>query len=68
MKIAAVYSIKGGVGKTASAINLAHCAANSGLRVLLWDLDPQAAATFYVRTKPKLKGGVEKLISGKQDM
>ncbi|WP_347882133.1 ParA family protein [Cobetia sp. 3AK] len=68
MKIAAVYSIKGGVGKTASAINLAYIAANSGLRVLLWDLDPQAAATFYVRTKPKLKGGVEKLISGKQDL
>ncbi|WP_158775391.1 ParA family protein [Cobetia sp. L2A1] len=68
MRIVALYSIKGGVGKTASAINLAHSAAACGLRVLLWDLDPQAAATFYVRTKPRIKGGIEKLVKGKQEM
>jgi len=49
MKILATYNIKGGVGKTASAVNLAHVAAGRGNRVLLWDLDPQGAATFYFR-------------------
>lgn len=67
MRILAVYNIKGGVGKTASAVNLAHLAAASGLRTLVWDLDPQAAATFYFRIKPKVKGS-KKLMRGKRDL
>jgi chromosome partitioning protein len=63
MKILATYSIKGGVGKTTSAVNLAYSAARSGARVLLWDLDPQGAATFLVRVKPVVKGGIERLVS-----
>jgi cellulose biosynthesis protein BcsQ len=62
MKTLATYSIKGGVGKTTSAVNLAYEAARSGARVLLWDLDPQGAATFFFRVKPFVKGGVERLI------
>ena len=46
MRVLSTYNIKGGVGKTASAVNLAYLAAQSGLRTLLWDLDPQGAATF----------------------
>ncbi|WP_299260691.1 ParA family protein [uncultured Kushneria sp.] len=66
MQMLALYSIKGGVGKTASAINLAAQASLSGLRVLIWDLDPQAATTFYLRNKPRIRGGgVEKLVKGK---
>ena len=65
MKILATYSIKGGVGKTTSAVNLAYEAARSGARVLLWDLDPQGAATFFFRVKPVVKGGVERLIGDK---
>lgn len=65
MQMLALYSIKGGVGKTASAVNLAAEASLNGQRVLLWDLDPQAATTFYLRTKPKIRGGVDKLIAGK---
>ncbi|NCY16226.1 MAG: ParA family protein [Actinobacteria bacterium] len=68
MKILATYNIKGGVGKTASAVNLAHVAAGRGDRVLLWDLDPQGAATFYFRVKPKVKGGGEALLSGRRDL
>jgi chromosome partitioning protein len=48
MKTLAVYNVKGGVGKTAAAVNLATLAAESGLHVVLWDLDPQGAATWYL--------------------
>lgn len=48
-KTVAVYSMKGGVGKTTLAVNLAYCAAvNSCLRTLLWDIDAQGAATFVL--------------------
>jgi chromosome partitioning protein len=65
VKIFATYNIKGGVGKTASCVNLAYLSAREGARTLVWDLDPQGAATFYFRVKPKVKGGGKKLIEGK---
>ena len=51
----ALFSSKGGVGKTAAAVNLAYLAAQSGLMTLICDLDPQASTTYYFRVKPKLK-------------
>lgn len=65
MKVLATYSIKGGVGKTTAAVNLAHEAAATGTRVVLWDLDPQGAATFLLRLRPLVKGGAERLASAK---
>jgi chromosome partitioning protein len=55
MKILACYSNKGGVGKTATSVNLAHAFAMMGLQVLLCDLDPQGASGFYFRVKPSKK-------------
>lgn len=68
MKILAVYNIKGGVGKTATAVNLAWLAARDGWRTLLWDLDPQAAATFYLRIRPGTERGAEALLQGKTEI
>jgi cellulose biosynthesis protein BcsQ len=58
--------MKGGVGKTTTAVNLAHVASTQGLRTLLWDLDPQGAATYTLRVKPRLKGGAEGLLRQKR--
>jgi chromosome partitioning protein len=68
VKVLATYNIKGGVGKTATAVNLAYLAAREGSRTLVWDLDPQGAASFYFRVKPKVKGGARKLIQRKDDL
>jgi len=67
MAIIASYNIKGGVGKTAAAVNLAYLAASEGAPTLIWDLDPQGAASFYFRVKPKVKGGGKKVLKGAVD-
>ncbi|WP_321530320.1 AAA family ATPase [uncultured Desulfuromonas sp.] len=51
MKTVACYSIKGGVGKTASAVNFAYWSARQGHRTLLVDLDAQGASSFYFRVR-----------------
>ena len=63
MKVLATYNIKGGVGKTSTAVNLAYLAAREGRRTLLWDLDPQGAATFIFRVRPRVKGGAHALVT-----
>ena len=68
MKVAATYSIKGGVGKTSTAVNLAFEAARAGVRVLVWDLDPQGAATFLFRVRPKVRGGSRRLVGAEGDL
>ncbi|MDP3859218.1 MAG: ParA family protein [Stagnimonas sp.] len=52
MKIAALYHLKGGVGKTAATVNLAALAARAGIPTLVWDLDPQGAASWMLRAQP----------------
>src|SRR5262249_60961665 len=68
MKILATYNIKGGVGKTAAAVNLSYLAAADGLRVLIADLDPQAAASYLFRIRPRVKGGGAALIRGSREL
>lgn len=65
MKIFASYNIKGGVGKTAAAVNLAYMCAAENYRTLIWDLDPQGAASYYFRIKASIKSGTNGLVNGK---
>jgi chromosome partitioning protein len=67
-RVLATYNIKGGVGKTSAAANLAYLAAAGGAQTLLWDLDPQGASTYVFRIKPRVKGGGRKLVRGKSDV
>jgi cellulose biosynthesis protein BcsQ len=68
LRIYATYNIKGGVGKTTTAVNLAYLAAAEGLRTVLWDLDPQGAASFMFRVKPRVKGGGRAIIAGQRSL
>ena len=68
MTTLALYSNKGGVGKTAAAVNLAYLAAQSGRATLIADLDPQGSATFYFRVKPKLKRKARGLVRGNRQL
>lgn len=51
MKVLSIVSQKGGVGKTTLATALAVEAASRGKSVVLFDLDPQASATFWKDTR-----------------
>ncbi len=64
MATVALYNIKGGVGKTAAAVNLAYLAARDGAQTILFDLDPQGSAAFYFRINPSRKLPGRKFVRG----
>lgn len=64
MTILAFYSIKGGVGKTAAAVNLAYLSSRDGFKTLLCDLDPQGSASYYFRVRTPKKFDSENLLEG----
>lgn len=64
MKVLAFYNIKGGVGKTASCVNLAYLAAADKTPTLICDLDPQGSASYYFRIRPSAKYNSNKFLKG----
>ncbi len=68
MQIIAVSNMKGGVGKTTTAVNLAYLAAESGRATALWDLDPQGAATYTLRGTPDERASAKRLVNGKVEL
>jgi len=65
MSMIAVYSAKGGVGKTTMATNLAWCSAQiAGRRTLLWDLDPADGAGFMFALDQRRKRQARSLFLG----
>jgi chromosome partitioning protein len=65
MTVIAVYNAKGGVGKTTTTVNLAFVAAEEGYRTLVWDLDPQGAAGFYLEADPPTAGSARRIAEGR---
>ncbi|KHK91893.1 chromosome partitioning protein ParA [Novosphingobium malaysiense] len=60
----AVYSVKGGVGKTTFAANLAWCSAVlSRRKTLLWDLDASGGSGFLYGLEAKGSGLAEEVFS-----
>lgn len=64
----AVYSVKGGVGKTTLAVNLAWCAsAISRRKTLLWDLDAAGGSGFLLGVDPRKKHSADSMFAEGSD-
>lgn len=64
----AIYSVKGGVGKTTFSVNLAWCAANiSRRKTLLWDLDASNGSGFLLGVDPKKKKRAESVFGSDRE-
>ena len=63
MKKIAIITCKGGTGKTTTAINLGHCLALSGKKVLIIDCDSQANVGMAFQKQPQ-KGLSELMTTG----
>ena len=69
MKSIGVFSVKGGVGKSALAVNLAYASATlSARRTLLWDLDAQGAATYTLRLTARPNASARKGFAGDAEL
>lgn len=68
MTVLALYNLKGGVGKTAAAVNLAYLSAAEGNKTLVWDLDPQGSSSFYLHVQPGTKNESKKIFESEMEI
>jgi cellulose biosynthesis protein BcsQ len=68
MRTVAFYSIKGGVGKSSVAVNVAYLASQAGRRTLLLDLDTQGASSYFLNVEPVDGAGLKSLALGKNSV
>lgn len=66
MKTLACYNMKGGVGKTTTAVNMAYLSALNNYRTLVWDLDPQGAASFHLGVELLQNTKLKKIVKDKK--
>jgi cellulose biosynthesis protein BcsQ len=64
MQIIALHHLKGGVGKTSAAVNLAAASASEGRRTLLWDLDGQGNASWLLGSGRDKRHRIKSLLNG----
>jgi chromosome partitioning protein len=68
MKVLALHNLKGGVGKTTTAVHLAHLSARAGRETLLWDLDAQGAASWIYRVRVREETRPRRLLAAHEDL
>jgi chromosome partitioning protein len=64
METIAILNLKGGVGKTTVAINLAAGLGYMGKRILIIDSDPQCSLTHFFGLEPITRKGFEYFLTG----
>lgn len=65
MQVISVVNHKGGAAKTTTAVNLSAALSESGRKVLVVDLDPQASASLWLGVRSKGQEFLESLMKGK---
>lgn len=68
MEKIAIANQKGGVGKTTTAVNLAHALAEFGKKVLLLDIDPQVNATSGLGIRAQKDANIYTFLIGEKEL